>query len=1449
MYIIFKSSFFQTIITQRIASYLSAQLKAEVSLTSVDISFFNSVILENVFVSDQQKDTLIFVKELQVKIKNINFTNHTIVLNKIELNEPTVNLFLDSLEQMNYSFIIKAFSNDSAPTSSGTWKIAVHDLDLNMAKFSYKKFDAIAQNTGMNYKDIKVSKINLSIKDFTNKGDSLKFKIENISGREKCGLTLNHFSANAVIDTNGIFLQNVLINTLDSRLECNKLVFLIKSVDDLDDFENKVKIIANVKKSLIGTKDISYFSSWLWGLKENIVFEGKIKGTVSDFKAKNVKIQYLDNTYISGNFAITGLPNIEQTFMTLEFSELNTNAGDLSKIPIYPFTSHNTMEIPIEVKRLGKIYYKGELTGFTGDFVAYGELKTSIGNITTDISLKQDTISGFTKYKGHLISEKFDLGSIVDLKESVGKISLNAKVEGKYKGKKLFANIQGSINDIELKKYTYKNLTVEGDLTESKFEGSLNVNDENLKMDFLGKIDFSKKIPAFDFTADISKIQLSKLNLIHYDSIATLSFLLSARFSGNNMDNLLGKVELFNFKYKSSRINEQFGNISITSEKNSSGSILQFNSGILNASLVGNVHFSNLLTSLNRTLNSYIPSLNFIKEIKNNNVHNEENDFVFSIDFINTQSILKEFVPNLLLAQNTKLNLTFNSIKNTFDLSISSGNISYSGITAQNSDIKFYTKNEKLCYLINTKKLGLAENANMQNLNIQGSTQNNTGELSLRWDNPDSLVYKGNISFLYKFNKVNNKTFPSVMLEANPSMLVFSNVEWYINDAKAEIFDSLISIKQLTINSDSQYVYVNGKISKNPSDTLTVLLNKINLTNSNLFIKKYGVELNGLVNGNLFITGLLGKIKLLSNINIENFKINNEEIGNTYINSQWDNNTNNILISGNANRGNIKTLDFKGKYFTNGDINFDVTLNKIMLNLAEPYINNIMSDIKGIASGTLTIKGNTSNPIIEGIIKIQKGAFFIPYLQTRYNVTTDVEIKPDSFNFSDVTVFDSDGNKATLNGNISHNNFKNVKFNLGIVTDKFLMLNTLEKDNELFYGKAYASGVVNLTGTPENLNIDVTAKTEKNTKIFIPLSSGTDVNQQNFIHFKNNGKDSVNVYTEQKIDLSGINMNFNFQATPDAEVQIIFDSKVGDIIKGKGNGNLRLEITPTGEFKMFGYYTIESGDYLFTLRNVINKKFVIDKGGTISWNGNPYKAILDISAVYKLKASLYDLMLDSTYKQRVPVECVLNLSNNLLKPDFQFSIKLPEGDSKPNNLINSLSNEDLNKQIISLLVLNRFVTPEIYRNNAQSYESKSTNAVGTNSSELLSDQLSHWLSQISKDVDIGVNYRPGDELTHDEVELALSTQILNDRVTLNGNVGVGGNQATQSSNFVGDFEVDVKINKSGKLMVKGFNRSNTDILNDTGPYTQGLGLFYKEDFDSFGKLLQQYWKAVFTRKQ
>lgn len=339
-------------------------------------------------------------------------------------------------------------------------------------------------------------------------------------------------------------------------------------------------------------------------------------------------------------------------------------------------------------------------------------------------------------------------------------------------------------------------------------------------------------------------------------------------------------------------------------------------------------------------------------------------------------------------------------------------------------------------------------------------------------------------------------------------------------------------------------------------------------------------------------------------------------------------------------------------------------------------------------------------------------------------------------------------------------------------------------------------------------------------------------------------------------------MEFNLEITPEAEVQIIFDPSIGDILQGRGRGNLNMSINTLGEFEMYGDMIIEEGDYLFTLQNLINKKLEVEPGGRITWNGDPSDAIIDLKAVYNLRTSVATLTPDTPderLNKRIPVQCQILLSGKLLQPNIKTDIVLPTTDQQTRNIVNNSINteEEKLKQFISLLVMNSFMSPDPGAAFLAA-GSTGTGVAGVATSELLSNQVSHLLSQISQDFDIGLNYRPGDQITTDELEVALSTQILDDRITIAGNLDVGGNQTTQTTtttnpnNIVGDFNIDFKLTENGKLHLKAFNRANDNILFRTSPYTQGVGVFYREDFNTFGELLRRYREAIlnmFSRKE
>ena len=333
---------------------------------------------------------------------------------------------------------------------------------------------------------------------------------------------------------------------------------------------------------------------------------------------------------------------------------------------------------------------------------------------------------------------------------------------------------------------------------------------------------------------------------------------------------------------------------------------------------------------------------------------------------------------------------------------------------------------------------------------------------------------------------------------------------------------------------------------------------------------------------------------------------------------------------------------------------------------------------------------------------------------------------------------------------------------------------------------------------------------------------------------------------------NGVEMNFDVEVTPDAEIQLIFNSQMGDIIKAIGVGDLSVQIDRKYNIEMYGNFTIEKGDYLFTLENIINKRFSIEKGGTIQWSGDPYNAMIDLTAVYKVKTTLKELFVNENSNidltRRIPVDCIIYLSDNLMQPNIGFDIYLPTVADEVQNEVDLLivTEEDVNRQMISLLMMGNFYTPDILSGNRTT--STTSAMLGSTAGELISNQLSNWLSQISDNWNFGVNWRPGDEITNDQVELALSTQILNDRVTIDGNIAnnANGQQTANTAGFVGDFDVNVKLTDNGKLQLKAYTHSNDDLNDDTASNTQGIGLTYREDFNSLKELWQKF-KNLFTR--
>lgn len=1432
----------QLYLTKKISGYLSDKVKTTITIREVDFKLFKTFSLEGIYVEAQNGDTLTYIEEFNADINRFDFDNKKIYISEIELNKIFGNLKLDTSGTTNLQFIIDAFATDSpSDTLSKSWSIDCHNFILSSSRFAFKADDS-EQKSGINFTDLYLTNLNANIENLQLIGDSIIFRLNKFGFIEKSGFIMHEVSGDALYCSNQTEFKNLKIRTDNSWLKLELANLKYNSPSDFKDFINSIKLDLIVDASKINVKDIAYFASFLENWDFPLEMSGHIKGSISDLRGKGIRLFFGNKSRFRGNFQIQGLPDINETFIIADANEFITSKEDIESIQLPPYNVEKFITLPQNLNNIGTIKYSGNFTGFINDFVAYGELKTNIGNVFTDISIKNDSIKQCIYYNGKVRAEEINLYTISNNNELLGKASMNIKIQAEsYKTSQPFhAIIVGTIKSVDINNYTYNGIEINGEITGKKYDGAISINDPNIKLEFLGKVNFADSIPEFDFTADVSKLNLYKLNFEKKDSLTNMSFLLNADFFGNNIDNLVGYINFYNFNIENTKGKEFFNEITFDVNKVGSVKQIKLKSDIADININGDYQLSNLPQSMLNIIDKYIPAFAKLNTNKSNSIF--ANNFDYNIKIYNISNLLYMFYPELKIAKNTIIKGKFESNSKNFDLQLNSDSITYLNNNFKYLHFASRTKNDILSAYLEAETYQLYE-IRLDNFMINSEVFNDSIQFNSHWLNNDSLRFSGDISFTSIFTAKPNNKIPIMNVYFKQSNFTITESKWDIAPTFAIIDSTSIKIQDFKISNNQQELSVKGAITENKTDSLHIKFKDLNLKTVNTFIPSQNLKIGGILNGNATIADVYKNMVFHSNLKVDSLLINNEQLGNFFIVSGWSNESKKINLQASTMRGNLRTFNLEGNYSPSENyIDFTLNLDKLRLSIFDPYLENILTDLRGIASGEIKITGKPLEPDLKGDISLQKTSFTIDYLKTRYNFSNSIHINNNKIELNELKIYDVKGNTAIVTGDITHNKFKDIKFDIVADADNFQFLNTTEKDNNLFYGTAFASGLINVEGTPDNINIDIVAKTEKNTKFNIPLSSGNEVSETDFIKFVTKNEQNVNNKTNYKVDLSGIKLNFDLEVTNDAEVQIIFDSKIGDMIKAKGNGNIKMEINTLGNFNIYGEYIIDNGDYLFTLQNIINKKFNVEKGSSIKWNGNPYDAYVDIDAIYRVKAALYDLVLDTsdTYKKRVPVECILKMTNNIISPTINFDINLPIPDDKANTQLKSLTEEEINKQILALLVLNHFYTPDNLRDTKQNNDNKGAgNEVGANSSELLSNQLSHWLSQISNDFDIGVNYRPGDEISSDELEVALSTQILNDRVNINGNVGVGGNKASTSSGIVGDVNVDVKINKSGKLRVKGFTKTNDNTVYESSS-VQGIGMFYKEEFNNLGELYRKY---------
>ncbi|WP_431292676.1 translocation/assembly module TamB domain-containing protein [Pedobacter sp. P26] len=1435
----------QTYFAQKAAAYLSKELKTTISIKSLYIKPFKSIVLEDLLVLDLQKDTLLSTPQFMVDINQLSIDKKIIDISTVQINDGQFFLKDFKDKSSNLDFIINYFDSGKPKVKkkkSKPFDVNLGRLILNKFAFRYINYSAkdTLQGKSVNFDNVNVKQLSGIFEGLDTKNHLIKTNIKNLTFKERSGFYLKNLTAQTTIDSNAIELKNLLLETNQSRLT-NYYQMRFKSYKDFNHYVDNVRMKAIFKDSHITSRDVAFFAPEMNTMKLDLDVDGQITGLVNNLKAKKLSLRTGKATHIKGDFILKGLPKWKETFMDLNIEMAGTNKTDLEEV-LAGITNSKKKIVPVIVNKFGNINFNGSFTGFQNDFIAYGEFKTKLGRIVSDVNMKIDK-NDIPSYTGNVKTYDFNLGNLLDEK-SLGRISSSLYVKGRgTELKDLTEKINGDVDYIDFNKYRYRNVKIDGTFDKKYFDGKLSINDRNIKLVFDGGVNLNPKLPVFNFNATISKARLKALKLLKDSLMVDAKF--TTNFSGTNLNNISGKLLIEEIRLQNPKGIYTVDSVQLMANGTGASRVLDIRSDILDASIKGEYDLNSIVSYYKAIAKTYIPSL------KADIIKYKNQIFQFNLKVKKFEPLAQIFVPGLELEEGATLTGDFDSRNNTATLNGFVKKLKYNGIIVNNIILDENTTTQQLQLIVTSDRVQLNDSLFIKDVNISNILRNDSLAFNVKMSNADE-DNQLDLNGLVEFTKNQDTT---ARLSVLPSILKINNEEWRIQEkVRIVLNNGKTEISNFDLTNGKQQVVIDGLISEDPKDLISVGFKDFSLKTLNPFTKGFGVKLGGNVNGKTDMYGVLKTLRVTDDLKIDSLNFNDIYIGTLTDTSSYSNESQKLnvftrIVADNSENFKLTgNLDLKEKV-----IDLSVKMDDSKLTVLEPFVKQLVSNLKGNISADLTVKGKLDKPEINGTLSLDKGQLMVNYLKTTYVITDKVEVNNSVINLEDFVLNDLEGHEATASGTVDLNDINYPTLNVKVNANSLMALNTTAKDNSIYYGRAYGTGVFTFTGPTNKMKIDIKAKTEKGTIFNLPLNSSETISDKDFINFVS--RDST-VLVKKRTNFDGLTLSFKLTIDPNTTANIY--TTLGNL-SGKGNAELALNINSVGDFEMSGDYIIETGSFDFTAQEVINKKFEIRQGGTIRWTGNPTAAQINLKAVYALRASLNDLYkaanrdASSNANQRVNTEVEMGLTGLLLKPDIKLDINFPAQPSIKEELQTYFSDQNnLNLQAFSLIIRRSFAPG----NGGQSIGNQLSSTATSTATELVFNQFNNVLSSLNLNF-VDLNVRSLSEAN-------ASFKFFNDRLIINAGI-VDRNSANDFT--VIDFSKDnvgreveglFLIKKDGSLTVKAANKPPTQqsiFLNSGISSTANVtsfGLVYTQQFDTFKEFIQKIsgaYRRNLKRKQ
>ncbi len=1434
----------QKMMGREVAKALSEKLGTQVQVGQIDLGILNHIIVDDVLIYDQRDKEMLRAGRLAARIDLITLVkNKKIAISSAQIFGLKADFYKQTATSpANYQFALDSLASKDT-TSHTPLDLHIQRLIVRNGSIRYNQQDIPPTRQRFNPKHIELNKLSaqLIINRLTDTG--IDAEIKHLSFVESTGLTLKDLSLQAIIKKNQAKISGISISLPQSNIQINNIsaVYRGKKRSPFNLLQLHAKI--NLAPSTLTPSDLASFLPALKNISEPIKLRAQADLTSGIVNLKDI---YLSSP--KKNLTLSAQGRIEN-ISTLSKWDIHIKKFDISNLFIRLIFKTLQKNFPERLNNLGNIAFRGTAKCKNMHYRVNGELSTLAGKTSLDIFTGEDffSVAAHTKH--------FDLGKVLG-DNKFHYISMNAKISGKKDLSTLSA--QGIMPQFDYQGYSYKNLYINGKYAKDCFDGKLSIEDPNGFLSFEGQVNhikafINKKQPLAAHCNLIARgLNLPALNLSQDLGGKLLNFDAAVDGAGSTLDDLTGKLNFHNVNVQDGKKKIQLNHLNITTHTSLLSKSLQINSDFGSAYISGSYQYENLHKDFIGILRYYLPALTPL--IPNNLIFNSNNSYNFNIKLVNSDLLKQQFGIDIQTLSPIEVKGSINTRSQDIDLGLHMPDISFDNQHFGNTNATVHSADGTLHAHIITEKYG--KNGRQVAIELSGIAHHNN--ISATTDiNIDGKkkIYGG---FNYEAQLFRSGGQLGVNLQFHPSEIVIDTVSLNVQPSDLTYTNKCLDINHFEVSNHNQHITINGQTTGSPSDSLLIQLKDIDVPYILDLVNFHSVDFDGIASGSLAVKSAFTNPIATGNLEVKDFKFNNGDMGTLFANVNYNNKEGKLHIDAKAKAAQDSYTDVKGYVdIKNSYINLPIYAHGTHLYFLKQFCGSFMDNIQATAQGWCKVVGPLSDVNIEGDM-YASGNIDITTIGTTYNLRNcRVRIIPNEIIFERDSVLDRDGHIGIVTGGLHHQALRHLTYDISIEAQNLLAYDFPKKQgNNTFWGVVYGTGQCNIHGRSGEITMNIDATPNRNSYITYNASTNGAIDESSFIKWRdvtpdsvsepttalpktNNGKASANFSSD-------LHLNFLINTTPDFTLGVLMDETTGDNIALNGTGGIRATYYNKGGFQMFGNYNVDYGTYNLTIQNIIKKQFVFQPGSVLSFGGDPFEAALNLKGVYNLKSvPLSDLSLGHSFtSNNIRVDCLLNIGGTAAAPSVSFGLELPSLSTDAQQMIHSLLNseQDLNQQVLYLLAFGRF-SPQGNNNAVQegaAAQSQTSLAMQSLLSGTLSQQINTVLSNVVKNNNwnFGANIATGNEgFDNAEYEGTLSGSLLNNRLLFNGEFGYRDNVATNSSSFIGDFDIRYLLYPTGNLALRFYNHTNDRYFTRNSLTTQGIGLIIKKDFTTIWDLL------------